>query len=772
MALLAPERLCSVLTLVAGLLLVGFVPQAHFHPGKSTKELHFLVLLPFEVPRATVQPSYQDGPIILPAAQLAVQEINSREDLLAGYTVNLTVANSACNLQGETVINFVREVFNSGPSFVGVVGPACSDAAELVGAITSQSSVALPTFHITSAPRLSNRKQFGYTYGTVSSSLSYVNLFTSLIKANQWRSVAILYDESKIFYSSAYSLFIERLGDEFPEGQVVLSSPISETYLPLSLIMEHRVRIVFILATSDLMQRIFCQISRNFPHLTFPTYQFVLMEVRNYFFFSPAMFSYNGQQYYCSVQEVTAVMEGALLTHIQLELSDNSTVLVSGLTYGQYLEQYRDILEGNVDFNDTTEWANPFYDGVWSLALALNGSAAVLQGRGLQLTGSTLSSREVTAVIQDEVLKLDFQGASGHIFFENSTGFVAGTIELDQVLGNISVSIGHFAVKLYVSKDGDFVGGEFESVELVVHPALATFFLLLTAVAVILIVTAHILTLVYHDFKSIKASSYRLSQLIFIGCYLLAITILALTVEKVSPSSSVNIPFLCGLQAWCLPTSLTLILGSVGLKTWRLYCIFIHLKKPGKLLSDWSLIVMVLILVSVDLILCLTWTVVDPFTIEHRESLRGVNEIDITVECDSGSYFLWFGVLTAYQALLMFIALALALLTKGIRHKSFKTKSIVLLVYFLTIVLLLGFPVHYILQLTDTGSPDTEYPILAATLNTVLYLCFFLLFFPPVLSMLREKVFHRIPVLKKHSTLNASNEANAHTYYAPTFAAE
>ena len=757
MALLAPGRLCSGLALVTGLLLLSSsVPRAHCQPGGNTKELHFLALLPFEIPGDTVQPSYHDGPIILPAAQLAVQEINSREDLLAGYTVNLTVANSACNLQGETLINFVREVFNSGPSFVGVVGPACSDAAELVGAIASQSGVALPTFHITSSPRLSNRKQFGYTYGTVSSSLGYVKLFTSLIKANQWRSVAIFYEESKIFYSSAYSLFIKRLRNAFPERQVVFSSPISEIYLPLSSIMEHRVRIVFILATSDLMQRIFCRISRNFPHLMFPTYQFVLMEVRNYYFFSPATFSYNGQQYYCSVREVTAVMEGALLTHVQLELSDNSTVLVSGLTYGQYLEQYRDILAGNVDVNDTTEWANPFYDGVWSLALALNGSAAALQ-----LTGNTLNSREVTVVIQDEVLKLDFQGASGRISFENSTGFVAGMIELDQVSGNSSVPIGHFAVELYLTEDGDFIGSEFESVELVVHPALATFFLLLTAVAVTLIVTAHILTLVYHDFKSIKASSYRLSQLIFIGCYLLTISILALTVEKVSPSSSVNIAVLCGLQAWCLPTSLTLILGSVGLKTWRLYCIFIHLKKPRKLLSDWSLIVMVLILVSVDVVLCLSWTVGNPFTIERRESLRGVNEIDITVECDSESYFLWFGVLTAYQGLFMFIALALALLTKGIRHESFKTKSIVVLVYFLTIVLLLGFPVYFILRLTDTSSPDTEYPILAATLNTVLYLCFFFLFFPPVLSMLREKVFHKIPILKKHSTNTASYETPA-----------
>ena len=768
----AMRRLYAAAVCVAVVLWMGPHPPASCQP-EGREMLHFLALLPFEIPDAPEQPSYLEGPNILPGAELAVEQINRREDILAGYTVNLTVANTACNLQDYTLINFVESFFYSGNSFVGIIGPTCSDAAELVLAIPGESEISTLNFHIVSSPRLSNREQFGYSFGTVGSSHGYVKMFLSLMERNDWHSVAVFYEESKIFYATAYSLLIDRLQQTFPQGNIAFSAPISETYLPVSSISDHRVRVIFILSTSDLMHKIFCLITRRFSYLKFPTYQFVLMEVRSFYFYYPADFTYNGQRYMCSVREITEAMEGTLFTHVQLELTNQSSVLVSGVTYGEYRELYRERVVSSLGSNATTEWANPFYDGVWSLALALNNSIPKLQERGFELSNYTMGNPEASMIIRDEVVRLNFQGASGPVLFDNTTGYTEGTIELDQLVDNSSNFVGTYAEdtdELRLTGSPDFIEGDFESMELLVHPVLATLFLLLTLIALTLIVVVHVLTLVYRDFKPIKASSYRLSQLIFIGCYALVLSTFALTIEKTSSYSSVSIPSLCAIQAWCLPISLTLILGSVTLKTWRLYRIFVHLKKPGKLLSDWSLIIMVLLLVGVDVVVCLSWTIAFPFTILRHETIQGINEIDVTVECDSEHYFAWFGALTLFQGLLMLTALALALLTKGIRHESFKTKAVVLLVYFLTITLLLGLPTYFILQVTNVSGPNTEYAVLALTLNIVLYLCFSLLFFPPVLSLLRAKVFHKVPGLKRFSTTITSYDTS--TYYAPSFATE
>ena len=750
-----PSRTLAILLLLGSLHMVscqlGFGGDAEL---KALKEINLLVLLPFQIPGSQQQPSYTDGPILLPGAELAVEQINQREDLLPGYYMSITVANSACNLNSHTIVNFVEPFFHSGVSFAGILGPACSDAAEVVSAITGESGVSILNFHIVSSPQLSNRKRYGYSFGTVGSSRVYVGLFLQLMKQNDWQSVAIFYEESKIFYATAYSLLVEELPRVFPQGNIIFSSDVSDTYLPLSLISNHHVRVILVLSTSDLTHRMLCLISRVYPQFKFPAYQFVFMEARTFYFHNPVNFTFNNRDYACSVKEITQIMEGFLFSHIKLDLVNTSTDLVSGMTYEEYYEKYQEKVGKSVENGVTTEWANPTYDGVWSLALALNHSIPKLNAIGLNLSDYTYGQRDATNIIRDEVVRLKFQGASGIISFDNETGYTSAMVDLHQPVDNVSLIAGYYSQedgKLEIVGSPKFVKNRFESEELLVHPALAAVFLLLTAVALVLIITAHVLTLIYRNFKAIRASSYRLGQLAFIGCYILTMSTVSFTVQKAGPTSLVDTTSLCVIQVWFLPLSITLILGTVTAKTWRLYRIFVHLKKPGKLLTDWMLIVIVLALAGVDIVVCIIWTTVFQITTLSRETIRESNEMEVRVECHSDYYFVWFGVLAAYQGLIMLTAFTLALLTKSIHYKSFKTKAVTLLVYFLTVTLLLGIPIYIILQGTNTSGVNAEYAVLSLTLNAVLYLCLGFLFFPPILSLLREKLIHRLPVVKRFS---------------------
>jgi gamma-aminobutyric acid type B receptor len=217
---------------------------------------------------------------------------------------------------------------------------------------------------------------------------------------------------------------------------------------------------------------------------------------------------------------------------------------------------------------------------------------------------------------------LHFQGASGHISFNNKTGYTSASVDLHQVVDNTSVLAGYYdedKQEIVSVGDAQFVENSFESMELVVHPALASLFLLLTILALALIVGTHVGTLVFSSFPAIRASSYRLGQLAFIGCYLIVLCFLCFTIREVTTSTSVSITSLCVIQAWCLPLGLTLILGTLTAKTWRLYRIFCHLRKPGKLLHDWVLIVVVFVLATVDVVLCSVWTAEFRITTVHHE---------------------------------------------------------------------------------------------------------------------------------------------------------
>ena len=714
--------------------------------GTDTEHINFLVLLSFEINESfSEQPSYTDGPELLPAVELAVDQINQQQDLLSGYSVNITVANAPCNLKNYALVKFVDAFFHSGTRFAGIVGPTCSDETEVLSAITGKDVVSIINFHIASSQRLTNRNQYGYSFGTVGSTHSHIELFIPLMKKNEWNSVAVLYEESKIVFLSAYSLFVKELAHGFPKGKISPSVPISKVDMPLSLITDHHVRVIFVLSSPDLAAQILCLISRDYPQLTYPTYQFLFIGVPTVNI--PAKFTFNKHRYECSVKEMMQIMEGFLVAYTQLSQAEN---LVSGNEYSKHF---------NERVNSTTyEWANPTYDAVWSLALALNNSIPKLN---INLSEYSYGMQEATNIIRDEVVKLSFQGASGYISFNNETGYTTSSADLYQWIHNelILVAIyGEHELSIPTLEDGAFVESSFESVEVLVHPALASLCLLLGAVAFILIIVAHIVTLTYHNFPAIRASSYRIGQLAFTGCYIIVVCFICFTAQKAASVSAIDITLLCEIQVWCIPLGLTLILGTVAAKTWRLYRIFVHLEEPGMLLSDQLLIFAVLLLAAVDIVLCAIWTSQFPFSVLHHETITDDNKIEVQVECSSDHYHLWFGVLTLYQGLIMFFALILALLTKSIRHESFKTKSVTLLVYTLTVTLYLGYPMYFILNNgKGFASVNASYAVLSLTYIAVLYLCFTLLFFPPILSLMRVKLFHKVPRLRSFSAINTTS---------------
>ena len=706
------------------------------------KEINILLLLSFKVEGPTSrQPWQTDGPVLVPAAELAVEQINQREDILAGYVVKLTVANSACNLQEQTVVNFVKSFFDSGVKFAGIVGPACSDAVELVSSITGKNGVSILNFHTTNSPRFTDRSKYRYSFGTAGSAHALVTLFLYLMKEKEWESVAVLYEE-KFVYLTSYNVLIRELPHIYPKGKIVFSAPISHLSLPLSSIINHHIRVVFIMSSSEIAHKIVCLIWWNYHQIKFPAYQFVFAGA---YVGYRTSFTLNNHHYKCSNEEMIQIVQGSLIFHLELH-NTMSSRMISGLTYEEYFTLYSERINGK-----PTEWANPLYDGVWSLALGLNNSIPKLNDIGLDVADYMYGHQEATNIIRDEIVELRFEGASGHIRYSNTTGYSPVTVNIYQLQNYTRISLvgiyTEYEHRLLLAEDAQFVESSFKTVYLVANPGLVALFVFIAVVALVLVISAQILTLTYNKFHTIRASSYRLGQLAYLGCYIITLCFVSITTGRVAHPTSTEI---CTVTAWTLPLGLTLILGTVALKTWRLYQIFFLLKTPGKFLHDGVLIVVVLILVAIELIVCTIWTANFNITILRDEVLTDKNTIEVKAMCYSKDYYILHIILGFLIGLIMTFALVLVLLTRKIRHESFKTKSVALLVYSLAITLGLGVPLFIILRRTQRGM-NLEYAAIATTLIVVLFSCFFFLFFPPLLPLLRVKFFHKIPGLRRYS---------------------
>ena len=95
--------------------------------------LSLLTLVP--LPGLSPRPPYHGGEELISAAQLAVEKINMRNDILPGYRLELVPANAeTCNqsLVTEAPVNFVRHVTSGDLKIVGVVGLVCSTVTQAI----------------------------------------------------------------------------------------------------------------------------------------------------------------------------------------------------------------------------------------------------------------------------------------------------------------------------------------------------------------------------------------------------------------------------------------------------------------------------------------------------------------------------------------------------------------------------------------------------------------------------------------------------------------
>lgn len=709
--------------------------------GSQISTLHFLVLLPFPLNpnESTVQPSVSDGPCILPAVQLAQDEINARRDVLADYRVEILVRNSACDVGTYTLRSFVEPVFHGEQNITGIIGPGCSFSSLVAAAQLSRKEVALLNFHIASSSTLSDRERYGYSFGVVGSLQAYVSTILSLLKYNDWSNVVILYDESRAFYS----LIHDQLSLELSRDSNItadFSSPLFQDFIPLSRIpnLPNKPRVVILLTSYEYAQRIMCLAIKDHPNLLYPSYQFIMVEtltgldigVQN------VDFSFQNERYKCSAEAVQTALKGSVHLHFRLRPESDDTVIVSGTNYSDYWNQYSSrAAEVNVT---ATEWANTYYDAMWSLALSLNRSLPKVAS---PLTSYRYGQHKTTDIVRDEVLGLMFQGASGRVRFHQDNGYISRVVNIFQVMDNNKVvKVGYFLDDKHfeVLEEAVFIENSFKMVELGIPTYLAALLILLSLIGLVLLIMLQALTIAYRDYKSVKATSPRLTHLIYIGCYLLTIAALTTVLLHTLPSSHIHYPFMCTLDLWAFLCGLTLLLATVCAKTWRLYRIFVHYLDPGQWLSDKVLLVYILVVTGISVALCLSWSVASPLRKEEVRTTDG-NEIHIQNRCTSDYFFEWYGAMLGYIAIIMTFTVILAILTRGVKHRLFRTKAIVLFIYVLAILLGIGIPIFSILTIENTN-PYISYVVHICIVDLTVCICIALLFFPPLAPLLKEKL--------------------------------
>ena len=721
--------------------------------------IYFGLMLSFPDPqhRDSFIGAFDDGHDIAPAAYLAIEHINNRSDLLSDYQVKLVRVDGGCNVTERTVIG-INELTCSCKPMVGIIGPSCGTSSMVVSQIAGSESFSLVTIHYGQRSILGNRSSFPFAFGILGSHELYIDAIVELVRQNCWKRIAILFSEDDI--DIARSIEIRQRVKELKEFEISFVSAIYDNYIPLQEIKNTFTRVILVLGTPGITLRTVCLAFHK--QMLFPNYQWIFVE-RTYSDFHNISFAFNDFVFKCSDSDIMFAINGSIdLLFDAAGEGDVQSVTDFGVTFQQYKQGYRmHIEEYMTEFNvssNEVDWAKGFYDATWSLAFALNDS---LKELNTSLTHIRTGSNILAKSIARHMVRLQFQGVSGRVNFDHETGFNQEVIVniYQYRLNTTGTIIGiytHNNFTLLPEANPSFISALFKNRFVHVHITVAAILISLTILILPLAFPLQIVNIVYRTYKPIKASSPCLNHLIFVGCYLIAFsTVLYLLAETYKHISLTVRQHLYNVIPLFLTTGVSLIIGTIFVKTWRLHRIYTHSKKFSSanvsFLNNKLLGSLVIILACLDILVCILWISLDKLKINETKKVQHFegDEFPVVVIYDtfSSEYMLyWLVLLLAPKVTLTLCSFFLAFLTR-FNMKEFTTKNVVVLVYLLSILSVFMIP-SYVLISAIGVDITIRVTILCLFLDFMVFICILFSFIPPLYALMKAKKMCHITMCK------------------------
>ena len=672
---------------------------------RVTKPLYLLTLVPF----FDNNNGGQDIEV-LTGALIARDKINNHSDLLSGYHIELIVENTEDCSSTETAIGLTNLVkYTVSPPchpVVAVAGLLCSSHTSVLSPVAGHDGYDLIQLSAANSPIFQTQNhRFPHLWRFLGSATVYSDTVLAIMDQYSWTRIGLVYDTQSVFYIQIVEHLVQKITAS-TNKTVVFSIGIRNTTVTttiLSTIQRKASETTIVMTVLDLQRAIAVQ-----------------SLVQNQSSASDIFWIHlNTSQTNTQQSKDHSVQHKHFRLHecFILKLQTNTSELVK-----------------TAFNNQQSLFSLVLYDQVWALALALNKSLPELKSRNLSI--DSFRQHNITAIIEEQMSNLRFQGTSGWIEFDQYRS-VSTPVEILWVSNGNERLVGvynplqptNFHVGVNSSNlPSDKVPLYYYIILRYLYTPLPVAILLYIFTGFVLIFTTVqlILYLRYRHHKVIKATSPCLSLLIFLGSYLLCIAaILMIMISHfIMPCKEYLILF--GVTTMLVMNGFGLIFLTLLVKLIRLYQIFTNWmsKDLGKCWNNYHLLLAIIILNIIPNIAAVVplFVWIDYFlncTLIKYEKFA-ITSISIIMGLTVGFYLL--------SLSLVFIW---GILNRKIKHKNFKNTS---QIYFLSAVLvyiLLVAAAFYILYYQDLQIALAE-SVLATEFLIVIIACQVILFLPKI----------------------------------------
>ena len=598
-------------------------------------------------------PLWGRGEELIPGALLAAQQVNTNEDVLNGFHIEVVpLFVQDCSVS-EGILKTVQELLSTDTPVIGVTGLFCPTLVETLSPLLSSREISLT--QLSAAPFIDRVLEYksSRVHNIVPGIQTKLDAMFDLMKALDWNRFNTVTVRPTTPLEDLYTKVIEMISNsKMKHSELQLDNSVENV---IRLLKQSTARIVVAALPPETAADLLCHAYKN--KMIWPRYGWIMLDLT---------VSESAQ---CGGESLLRAMENVIVLKSKFEQSKLNTIRSN-----QYFRS------SGFPFNPYT---NVLYDSVWALALAVNSSLQTLHNNNLTLTAKTVFgtlSGEATQTIEYSLSKTSFNGASGE--FKN--GQIQVSQEIFQIQNKSFILFGEKHLQdnttfqldlLDEMRPQDDIPQIYEFIPLTVTVIMSVGI----GLCIVFVTAMLILFFCYWRQPEVRASSRALSLCIFLGCYLLLNSALCTSVSWGIPVEP-GVP-VCVISVYGCIIGVDLILATVLAKALRIAYVFNKFKKIGKFCSDIALLAMITVIVSGKLILLAIWYTIDRHhLVDHPEVSTdddGLLYYMVFQECSSQYLEVWLLLVLAYTTSIGMALVILAYRTRKIKRGHFKdTKKI------------------------------------------------------------------------------------------------
>ncbi|GAB6027475.1 Gamma-aminobutyric acid type B receptor subunit 1 [Chamberlinius hualienensis] len=685
------------------------------------------------------------GPGCLPAAEMALRDVNKRDDILPGYRLNVQWNDSECE-PGLGASVMYDLLYNPPQKLMLLCG--CSVVCTTVGEAAKMWNLVVLSFG-SSSPALSNRKRFPTFFRTHPSATVHNPTRIKLFERYKWQRIAILQQAEEVFIST-----VEDLENRCKEAKNPIEIVTRQSFLtkPADAVRNLRrqdARIIVGLFYVGAARQVMCEAFKN--QLYGKQYVWFLIG-----WYEDNWYRVPDEDITCSPEEMKIAVEGHITTEALMLNQDNRTT-ISGMTAEGFIRKLDNELakQGyNTSKPEGYQEAPLAYDAIWAAALALNKTMHQPVSSTI-LETFTYDNKHIADEIYAAMNSTQFLGVSGNVAFSEKGDRIALT-QVEQMIDGNYVKLGYYDTHtddLTWFNRERWIGGKVPRDRtlkvITLRKVSLSLFISMSLICVIGIIIAFLLlafNFYQRERKCIEFSHPACNNIMLCGIVLCFISAILLGIDGRFVSDT-QFPLVCQSRSWILTFGFTLAYGSMFTKVWRVHRLTTKGKSnmKGKTLvrDNWRMYVMLGVMLVIDITILFIWQLTDPlgreiekFPVEKPLDTDEDMEIEPQLEhCASQNNNVWLGTMYGYKGLLLIFGIFLAYETRSVTIKQINDSRLVgMSIYNVVVLCMITAPVTMVIS----SQQDASFAFVSLAIIFCCFLSMALIFMPKVIDLVRH----------------------------------